>query len=131
MRYLQPLPLDQRTTHERLVRRCFIDYDRELALVADYKNSGTGEHELLGVGRLNRISTTRDARFTLVISDYYHGEGLGSKLLEMLVKIAQKENYERIIGAILPENTSAQHLCEKIGFTLTREGSIVKAERKL
>ena len=39
LRYFQPLKLRQRTAHERLTRICFIDYDREMALVAERKNA--------------------------------------------------------------------------------------------
>jgi acetyltransferase len=35
MRYFHMMKLDQRTAHERLTRICFIDYDREMALVAE------------------------------------------------------------------------------------------------
>src|SRR5580704_4948456 len=35
LRYFQPLKFTQRTAHERLTRTCFIDYDREMALVAE------------------------------------------------------------------------------------------------
>ena len=35
LRYFQPLKLTQRTAHERLTRACFIDYNREMALVAE------------------------------------------------------------------------------------------------
>ena len=35
MRYFHMMNLDQRTAHERLTRICFIDYDREMALVAE------------------------------------------------------------------------------------------------
>jgi acetyltransferase len=34
-RYLAPLQLDQRTTHERLIRVCFSDYDREMPIIVD------------------------------------------------------------------------------------------------
>ena len=34
-RYFTSLDLNARTAHERLTRICFIDYDRELALVAE------------------------------------------------------------------------------------------------
>ena len=37
LRYFQPLKLSQRMAHERLTRICFIDYDREMALVAERK----------------------------------------------------------------------------------------------
>ena len=36
-RYLAPLRLDQRTTHERLIRVCFSDYDRDIALVVEHR----------------------------------------------------------------------------------------------
>src|SRR5215831_18742443 len=38
MRYFLPIKLDVRVAHERLLTKCFIDYDRELALVAEYKD---------------------------------------------------------------------------------------------
>ena len=37
MRYLQPLSLAARTSHERLIRICFNDYEREIALVAEHE----------------------------------------------------------------------------------------------
>ena len=42
MRYMQGMKLDQRTAHARLVRVCFNDYDREIALVVERK-AATGE----------------------------------------------------------------------------------------
>ena len=35
LRYFHPMKLSQRVAHERLTRICFIDYDREMALVAE------------------------------------------------------------------------------------------------
>ena len=43
LRYFHLMNLEQRTTHERLTRICFIDYDREMALVAEHRNPETGE----------------------------------------------------------------------------------------
>ena len=36
-RYFSLLKLETRIAHERLTRICFNDYDREIALVIDYK----------------------------------------------------------------------------------------------
>ena len=36
-RYFGSLSVESRTAHERLVRTCFNDYDREIALVAERK----------------------------------------------------------------------------------------------
>ena len=43
LRWLHTLSLSQRIAHEQLIRMCFIDYDREMALVADYTNPQTGQ----------------------------------------------------------------------------------------
>jgi hypothetical protein len=40
--------LSARVAHERLIRKCFIDYDREMALVAEAVNPKTQGKELLG-----------------------------------------------------------------------------------
>src|SRR5262249_10567233 len=52
MRYIQALKLSQRVAHERLARLCFIDYDREMALVAEKINGQTGATEFMGIARL-------------------------------------------------------------------------------
>ena len=39
MRFFLPLKLDFRVSHERLFTKCFIDYDREIGLVAEYLTS--------------------------------------------------------------------------------------------
>ena len=39
MRYMQPMLLDDRVTHERLARICHCDYDREIALVIERPRS--------------------------------------------------------------------------------------------
>ena len=55
-RYFSILKLSQRTAHERLTRICFNDYDREIALVAEYKESPTAATQILGVGRLSKAA---------------------------------------------------------------------------
>ena len=55
LRYFHLMKLEQRIAHERLTRMCFIDYDREMALVAERCDPATGEREILGVGRLTKI----------------------------------------------------------------------------
>ena len=62
LRYFNAMKkLSTRVAHGRLTRICFIDYDREMALVAERKSPSTGEHEILGVGRLSKIRGTDDA----------------------------------------------------------------------
>jgi len=49
-RYFHFINIDQRISHDRLVRVCFGDYDGEIALVAERQAPGTGQPEILAVG---------------------------------------------------------------------------------
>jgi acetyltransferase len=119
LRYFHVMKLSARIAHQRLTRNCFIDYDREIALVADHKNPNTGEHEILGVGRLTKIRGTGEAEFALVVSDPFQRLGLGTELLRRLIQIGRDENIERISADILPENVEMQRICERLGFKLS------------
>ncbi len=130
LRYFSPLKLGQRTTHERLTRVCFNDYDRELALVAELKNAKTGKKEILGVGRLSKSRTQNDAEFAVLISDLWQNKGLGSELLSRIVQVARDEKLLKVSADVLPENVEMQRVCEKLGFKLVRDlkESVVRAE---
>ncbi len=132
-RYFHAMKLTARVAHERLTRICFIDYDREMALVADRKNPETGEHEIRGVGRLSKIRGTDDAECALVVSDPYQGLGLGTELLSRLLQVGRNENINRIFGDILPENIEMQRICEKLHFEMTHnvKESLIRASTKL
>jgi acetyltransferase len=117
LRYFGLVSLERRIMHERLRRVCFIDYDREIALVADLKNRD-GTHQILGVGRLIKEHGTDEAEFAVLISDPWQGKGFGSELLKLLVQIGRKEALRRITGHISPENTTMKTVSEQVGFSL-------------
>ena len=117
LRYFGILSLEKRIMHERLRRACFIDYDREMALVADLKNRD-GTHQILGVGRLIKEHGTDEAEFAILVSDPWQGKGLGSELLKLLVQIGRKERLLRIVGHISAENTTMKTVSEQVGFSL-------------
>ena len=118
LRYFHMMKLQTRVAHERLSRLCFIDYDREMALVADRKNPDTGEHEILGIGRLSKLYGTKEAEFSMLISDRCQCRGLGTELLRRLLAIGQDEKLQYITAEILSENRAMQHVCQKLGFRL-------------
>ncbi len=117
LRYFQMLKFSQRVTHERLMRRCFIDYDREMALVAEGKNE-KGEREILGVGRLVKLHGRPEAEFAVLISDPVQRQSLGTELLKRILAIARDEKVERVVADILPENHGMLRICENLGFEL-------------
>jgi acetyltransferase len=120
-RYLHAMKLSTRVAHERLTRICFIDYDREMALVAESGNAQTGDHEILGVGRLSKMRGTQEAEFALLVSDRYQGKGLGTELLRRLVQIGRDEKITRIVGFILPQNAAMKRICQALGFLLVQQ----------
>jgi acetyltransferase len=118
LRYLHPFKLDERTAHERLVRTCFVDYDREMALVAEVR-SPAGGRQIAAVGRLSRDRDGRtSAEFALLVADPWQGRGIGRALLGRLVEVARRERITRVYADILVANVTMQHLCERLGFTL-------------
>lgn len=123
LRYFQFLKLDDRVAHDRLTKICFIDYDREMALVVERQHPETGVHEILGVGRLSKISGTQGAEFALLVADAYQGHGLGMTLLQRLVEIARQENLHYVSGEMLADNTQMQTICRKLGFYITHRAS--------
>jgi acetyltransferase len=122
LRYFHLIDLDGRVSHNRLIRTCFNDYDRDIALVAVHRNASVdrnnaGEHEILAVGRLRKVDAT-DAELAVLITDEYQGQGLGTELSRRLVEIARAEKMERVIAEILPDNIHMQRVCRELGFRL-------------
>jgi acetyltransferase len=130
LRYFHLMNLSQRVAHERLTRICFIDYDREMALAAERRNPTTGENEILGVARLTRVLGTNDAEVAVLVSDQFHGRGLGKELLARLMIVGADEKLSALKADILPDNHDVMRICEKLGFTLHHsvEDEVVKAE---
>jgi acetyltransferase len=117
-RYFSSLSLSSRVAHERLVRICFVDYDRVMALVVDHKDEVTGQHRILGVGRLIKMHTKNEAELAILVSDQCQKQGLGIELLRRTVQIARDEQLSSISAEILRVNPSAQRVFKKVGFRL-------------
>jgi acetyltransferase len=127
-RYLMPLQLDQRVAHERLARICFIDYDREIALVIEHQDPRTRAREIWGVGRLTKTRSRDMAAFAVLIGDPYQGRGLGSEVLKRMVDVARAEKIRTLVGRVAADNERMRGLCREMGFQFCEaEGNIVQA----
>ncbi len=118
-RYFEFMSLDERVAHERLIRICFTDYDREWTTVAEVETAES--RKIIGVGRLFKVPGTNYARFAMIIVDTYHNLGLGTELLQHLIDIAKQENIEMIDARILSENAGMIKICERLGFTISQD----------
>jgi acetyltransferase len=133
LRYFQPLKFSERITHERLTRICFIDYNREMALVAERKNA-EGVTEIIGVGRMSKMHGVAEAELAALVLDEFQGKGLGSELYRRLVQIARDEKLSKLHSNILPENSEGAAVCRRAGFQITpaeEEGKLALAELTL
>ncbi|MDR3638512.1 MAG: bifunctional acetate--CoA ligase family protein/GNAT family N-acetyltransferase [Isosphaeraceae bacterium] len=121
LRYFNTSKLSFRTAHERLRRVCFIDYDRELALVAEHETAASPE--IIGVGRLRKIHRSDAAEFAMLISDRYQGRGLGTELMRRLLRVGHDEGLRHVTGDVLAENRAMLDVCAKLGAVLSAAGS--------
>jgi acetyltransferase len=128
-RYFHAIPLSERIAHERLTRICFVNYEREMALVAE-KRDAAGKPHIIGVGRLIKLRGGLEAEFAILISDAYQQQGLGKELLTRLVQIGRDEEVTRITADILPDNVGMIRVSEQVGFKSKYhpEDGVVKAE---
>jgi acetyltransferase len=130
LRYYQPLNLSQRTTHERLIHICFIDYNREMALVAE-RRKADGSTEIIGVGRLSKLHGVPEAELAALVRDEFQGKGLGSELYRRLLKIAKAEKLAKVHSNMMRENENMKVICRHFGFSLSdgdRADKLVLAE---
>jgi acetyltransferase len=128
-RYFHLIKLGSRVRHERLTRICFIDYDREIALVVEHQNQQTQTPEILAVGRLSKLHGTNSAEFSILVCDRYQYQGIGTQLLNKILQIAHQEQLHTITAEILRENQAMQKICEKLNFTIhpTQDSTVVQA----
>jgi acetyltransferase len=132
-RYRQHLGFDERTAHERLIRICFLDYDRELALVAECPHAETGEPQIIGICRLSRVFGTDDAQVAVLVTDARQGNGVGTELLRRLVDVARAEGVATVRADMRADNVGMRRAAEKVGFTIIPGAveDVVRAEMRL
>lgn len=114
LRYFHPVKLDVRVAHERLIQKCFIDYDRELALVAEHSDGGV--RHIAGIARMVRNHSDQGAELAFIVADKYQNRGLGSHLLGCLIAVARREGVAYVEGAMLAENYNMKDMFSRAGF---------------
>jgi len=127
-RYFSPLELSFRTSHERLITKCFIDYDREIALVAEHIGKD-GKAVIVGVARMIREHTGNSAEVAYIVADNFQRKGLGTCLMQKTIEIAKQEGLSSIHGVLLFENSEMRSLFERVGFKFDEPESGVSSAR--
>ncbi|MEM3614791.1 MAG: GNAT family N-acetyltransferase [Nitrososphaerales archaeon] len=118
------------TPHEVRVRYCNIDYDREIAIVAELNEEG--RKRILGVVRVSLEPDRKKGEIAFIVADPWQGLGLGTKMVDYVIEIAKEMGVESLYAIMLPDNYQAMKLTKKMGFTLQKmEDGLVKATLSL
>jgi acetyltransferase len=104
-------------SHEALTRYCNLDYDREIAVIAELQE---GNKPVIGAVRLIVGPRGKSGEFAVLVSDKWQGLGLGSKLMDMLVEIGKDMRVNKIYGYVSAYNYKMRQLCEKKGFKVEK-----------
>lgn len=99
--------------HETAARLTQIDYDREMALVAE------SHGEILGVARLTADPHFETCEFAALVRTDQQGQGLGRRLMGDLIRHAHSRGLQKMFGYVMSENRAMLALCHDLGFVET------------
>jgi acetyltransferase len=117
------------TPHEMRIRYCNIDYEREIAIVAELTEGE--QRKIIGVVRVPIESDKKTGEIAFIVADPWQGLGLGSKLLDYMIEICKEKNLENIYGIMLRDNYRAIKLMKEMGFSLKYSEDTIKATLNL
>jgi acetyltransferase len=104
------------TPHETRVRYTNIDYDREMAIVAELTEEG--RKRILGVTRVVIEPDGKSGEIAFIVADPWQGFGLGTKMVDYVLEICKDMKIETVYAIMLSDNRRAIGLMEKMGFTI-------------
>jgi acetyltransferase len=107
----------QWNSHEAATRFCYIDYNREIAIVAEIIEDG--KRKLVGVGRLIADPDHEAVEYAVLIIDAWQKKELGSLLTDYCIEIAERWKLKRIIAQTTTDNRPMISVFEKRGFEFT------------
>jgi acetyltransferase len=102
-------------SHETLTRYCNIDYNREIAIVAEVQKD---KKRIIGVVRLISEPDRKSGEYAIVVGDQWQAIGVGSKLLDYIIEIGKDMGLKTIIGYVISDNSAMLHMCTRRGFVM-------------
>lgn len=104
-------------SHVTLVKYTNIDYDREIAIIAELTEQG--EKKMIGVVRMiMEPPDFKTAEVAIVVGDPWQGLGLGSRMMDFIIEIAKDRKLETVYGLVLRDNNRAIELFKEKGFAV-------------
>ena len=126
-RYYRFVSTTREHSERMLARYTLIDYDREMALVAVFRQRTAGAEgefteteRIIGVSRYVTNPDLSSCEFSLVVDDQFSGQGLGSRLMLSIMDAARDKGLSEIEGLVLSKNSGMLKLMKSLGFQIER-----------
>ncbi len=119
------------TTHQMAIPYCFIDYDREMAIVAILEEDG--EPKMAGVGRMVSDPDRETAEYAVFVADPWQNRGLGGALTDYSLEIARSWGIKVVRAETTPDNYRMIAIFRDRGFSIEHrhEEGVVLATKRL
>jgi acetyltransferase len=102
-------------THPVAARLSQLDYDRELALLAEL------DGRALGVVHFFADPDKLRAEYAIAVRSDWKGRGLGYLLMTRLIDIARQRGIGEFVGEVLRENEPMLQMCREFGFAVSAD----------
>jgi acetyltransferase len=106
-------------SHEVAVRYCFIDYDREIAIVAETMIEG--EKKLIGVGRLVAEPDYETVEYAVLVPEAWQNKRLGSQLTDYCMEISKRWKPKKVVAQTTTDNHRMLHVFKKRNFMINQD----------
>ena len=103
-------------SHEVATQYCFIDYDREIAIVAEVEEEG--EKKIIGVGRLIADPDVEIMEYAILITDKWQQRDLGFIMTEYCMQIAHNRGIKKVLAETTKDNKPMIAVFRKLNFKI-------------
>jgi acetyltransferase len=117
--YMRFRYLFQWASHETATRYCYIDYDREIAIVAEIAEKGV--RKLIGVGRLIADPDHETVEYAILIADAWQQKELGKILTDYCLEIAKHWKLKKVVAVTTNDNPRMIKVFQNLGFEVNYE----------
>ncbi len=118
-------------SHEVAIRYCFIDYSREIAIVAEVVIKG--QKQLIGVGRIVADPDHETVEYAVLVPEAWQNKKLGSLLTDFCMDISAGWRLKKVVAQTTTDNQRMINVFKKHGFNITTDlhSEMVDVEKTL
>ena len=114
--------------HAVAARLSQLDYDRELAMLAEL------DEVALGVAHFFADPDKLRAEYAIAVRSDWKGRGVGYLLMTRLISIARQWGIGELVGEVLRENEPMLQMCRELNFAVAPEpgdAALMQVSKKL